>query len=137
VHLEQSPPHATDQKYPCPCRRNANLVPIYLTDAYGCDRCPQIFVQHEDGKLVEQLTGGYPTARTWRWTGQQWKIIDPLKSDKSSFLRILVPLLGLGLGWVLLGQWLIAPFAWLYLLVGVLVIVCILPTVHARLGRRP
>jgi hypothetical protein len=136
VYLDQ--PQATDQTYPCPCGRKAHLVPIYLTDAYGCDRCPQIFVQQPDGKLVEQLTGGYPHGRSWRWTGQQWKMIHPTTVPRQlAALPLLVPLLLWGLGWILLGQWLIAPFSWLYLLVGVLVITCILPSVHARLGRRP
>jgi hypothetical protein len=48
--------------YPCPCRRQAKLVPIILTDAFGCDRCPHMFVMDP---------------RTWRWTGEAWRLIRP------------------------------------------------------------
>ena len=60
--------------YPCPCRRNGRLKPITLTDAFGCDRCQQIFVVQEDGYVIEQLSTHYPYKRTWRWTGQQWRL---------------------------------------------------------------
>ncbi|TVU52656.1 MAG: hypothetical protein EA414_16415 [Arthrospira sp. PLM2.Bin9] len=58
--------------YPCPCRRRGNLVPITLTEAFGCDRCQQIFVVDETGYSLEQLATHYPYKQAWRWTGQQW-----------------------------------------------------------------
>lgn len=60
--------------YPCPCRRRGRIVPITLTEAFGCDRCQQIFVVQEDGYVIEQLSTHYPYKRTWRWTGQQWRL---------------------------------------------------------------
>ncbi|MEZ2301315.1 MAG: hypothetical protein P2A85_07215 [Microcoleus anatoxicus] len=58
--------------YPCPCRRRGRLVPIILTEAFGCNRCQQIFVLDESGYVIEQLSTNYPYKQTWRWTGQQW-----------------------------------------------------------------
>lgn len=60
--------------YPCPCRRSGRLNPITLTEAFGCDRCQQIFVVQEDGYVMEQLSTHYPYKRAWRWTGQQWRL---------------------------------------------------------------
>ena len=61
-------------EYPCPCRRRGRLVPITLTEAFGCDRCQQIFVSKEAGQLLEQLSTHYPYKRVWYWTGQQWRL---------------------------------------------------------------
>lgn len=58
--------------YPCPCRRRGHLVPIALTEAFGCDRCQQIFVVDETGYSLEQLATHYPYKQAWRWTGKQW-----------------------------------------------------------------
>jgi hypothetical protein len=61
-------------EYPCPCRRKGRLTPIALTDAFGCDRCHQIFVVQDNGYIIEQLSTNYPYKRTWRWTGHQWTV---------------------------------------------------------------
>ena len=45
--------------YPCPCRRPGLLKPILLTEALGCNRCQQIFVVKEKGKIIEQLSSIY------------------------------------------------------------------------------
>jgi hypothetical protein len=58
--------------YPCPCRRKGRLLPIILTEAFGCDRCQQIFVLDENGQVIEQLSSSYPYKRAWRWTGYRW-----------------------------------------------------------------
>lgn len=58
--------------YPCPCRRRGRLLPITLTEAFGCDRCQQIFVVEESGYVIEQLSTTYPYKRAWRWSGHQW-----------------------------------------------------------------
>lgn len=59
--------------YPCPCRRQGRLVPIALTDAFGCQRCQQIFVvKQDDFTRIEQLSTSYPYRRTWYWDGHQW-----------------------------------------------------------------
>lgn len=60
--------------YPCPCRRRGKLIPIALTEAFGCSRCQQIFVVQESGYVIEQLSTTYPYKKTWRWTGHQWSI---------------------------------------------------------------
>lgn len=60
-------------EYPCPCRRRGALVPITLTEAFGCNRCQQIFVVEESGYVIEQLSTSYPYKKAWRWTGHRWK----------------------------------------------------------------
>ncbi len=59
--------------YPCPCRRKGHLNPITLTEAFGCNRCQQIFVVDESGYSLEQLSTHYPYKQSWHWTGYQWK----------------------------------------------------------------
>jgi len=59
-------------EYPCPCRRRGALVPITLTEAFGCNRCQQIFVVEESGYVIEQLSTSYPYKKAWRWTGHRW-----------------------------------------------------------------
>ncbi len=80
--------------YPCPCRRRGRLVPIALTDAFGCDRCQQIFVVQDNGYVLEQLSTHYPYKKTWRWTGNQWSIAHSSLS-RSYLPLILVILFGL------------------------------------------
>lgn len=76
-----------NQEYPCPCpRRKGRLVPITLTEAFGCDRCQQIFVVEDNGHVLEQLSTTYPYKRAWRWTGNAWHIIHPKLVD--SYLPI-------------------------------------------------
>lgn len=60
--------------YPCPCRRRGRLTPIALTEAFGCNRCQQIFVVQEGGYVIEQLSTNYPYKRAWRWSGHQWSM---------------------------------------------------------------
>ena len=57
--------------YPCPCRRRGHLKQILLTEAFGCDRCQQIFVVKENGQVIEQLSSIYHK-KSWRWTGYRW-----------------------------------------------------------------
>jgi len=71
------PPHKAQKidlntEYPCPCGRRGRLVPITLTEAFGCNRCQQIFVVEEGGYVIEQLSTSYPYKRAWRWTGNRW-----------------------------------------------------------------
>lgn len=58
--------------YPCPCGRRGHLTPIALTEAFGCNRCQQIFVVEENGYRLEQLSTTYPYKRAWRWVGNRW-----------------------------------------------------------------
>jgi len=63
--------------YPCPCRRRGRLVPITLTEAFGCDRCQQLFVVEDNGFILEQLSTSYPYKRAWRWLGNRWTVAQP------------------------------------------------------------
>lgn len=47
-------------------------MPIALTEAFGCQRCQQIFVVKQDGHVIEQLSSSYPYKRAWHWTGHHW-----------------------------------------------------------------
>ncbi|MEM7773790.1 MAG: hypothetical protein AAGA75_09685 [Cyanobacteria bacterium P01_E01_bin.6] len=63
--------------YPCPCRRQGRLIPITLTEAFGCSRCQQIFAVQDSGYTIEQLSTAYPYKKIWRWTGRQWSTLRP------------------------------------------------------------
>jgi len=58
--------------YPCPCGRKGRLVPIVLTEAFGCNRCQQIFVVEKSEYVIEQLSSTYPYKKAWVWTGTRW-----------------------------------------------------------------
>lgn len=87
------------QDYPCPCRRRGRLTPIALTEAFGCNRCQQIFVVEESGYVLEQLSTSYPYKRSWRWSGHQWNTASSGLSE--SYLPV-----ALGIVLVLLSIWL-------------------------------
>lgn len=87
VHSYKSQKIDLNADYPCPCRRRGRIVPIALTEAFGCDRCQQIFVVRDDGYVLEQLSSHYPYKRAWRWTGQQWRL------DRSALGTSYVPLM--------------------------------------------
>lgn len=72
MHSQKAQKIDLNAEYPCPCRRRGNLLPIALTEAFGCDRCQQIFVVEENGYTIEQLSTSYPYKRAWRWTGHRW-----------------------------------------------------------------
>lgn len=74
-------------------------MPITLTEAFGCNRCQQIFVVEEGGYVLEQLSTTYPYRRAWRWTGHQWSIANAGLAE--SYLPI-----ALGITFVLLSIWL-------------------------------
>jgi len=75
-------------EYPCPCRRRGSLVPITLTEAFGCNRCQQIFVVEESGHVIEQLSTSYPYKKAWRWTGHRWTTAHP--SLRESYLPVAI-----------------------------------------------
>ncbi|MBD2690735.1 hypothetical protein [Anabaena catenula] len=64
-------------EYICPCRRRGQLIPITLTEAFGCDRCQKIFVVEDHGQVLELLSPTYSYKRAWRWTGNSWCVIQP------------------------------------------------------------
>ncbi|XGV95089.1 MAG: hypothetical protein ACAF41_20370 [Leptolyngbya sp. BL-A-14] len=76
------------QNYPCPCRRRGQLTQIALTEAFGCNRCQQIFVVEEGGYVLEELSTSYRYKRTWRWNGHQWNGVQSGVSD--SYLSIVL-----------------------------------------------
>lgn len=86
-------------EYPCPCRRRGALVPITLTEAFGCNRCQQIFVVEESGYVIEQLSTSYPYKKAWRWTGHRWNTANASLGE--SYLPV-----ALGIVLVLLIFWL-------------------------------
>ncbi len=84
--------------YPCPCHRRGRLIPITLTEAFGCNQCQRFFVVQENGYVIEELPTTYSYKRTWRWTGHQWSAVSPsLGRGYMSFLIV-----GLGMIIVLL-----------------------------------
>ncbi|MGK7927994.1 MAG: hypothetical protein AB4290_22605 [Spirulina sp.] len=76
MQIKKPPKIDLSNEYPCPCRRRGTLKPILLTDAFGCDRCQQIFVVEESGRAIEKLSTTYPSKR-WRWTGHRWLEVQP------------------------------------------------------------
>ncbi len=88
-------------EYPCPCRRRGRLSPIILTEAFGCDRCQQIFVVEEKGQAIEQLSSSYPYKRAWRWTGYRWVAVRHGLID-SYFPLMSGAIVVLLVGWLLL-----------------------------------
>jgi len=80
-------------EYPCPCRRRGCLVPITLTEAFGCDRCQQIFVVEESGYMIEQLSTSYPYKKAWRWTGNRWNTANTSIGENYLPVAILIVLI--------------------------------------------
>jgi hypothetical protein len=125
-------PNAT---YPCPCRRQGELRPITLTDAFGCQRCQQIFVIKAEGHAIEELAAITPFRRSWYWNGRQWLLIRP--SFVSQYwlfvllfaLLILIPVLSIV---IVIHLWKSAPLVliWVGVMIGVML-------VAAYLLRRP
>ncbi|MGF1486845.1 MAG: hypothetical protein ACFBSE_07005 [Prochloraceae cyanobacterium] len=59
--------------YPCPCCKKGSISAIALTEAFGCDRCQQIFVIEANERIIKQLANSYAIEGSWQWTGKQWK----------------------------------------------------------------
>jgi hypothetical protein len=87
-----------DQDYPCPCRRRGRLVPITLTEAFGCNRCQQIFEVDPQGQTLEKLSTSYPK-QLWRWSGHHWVAVGQGWRDSYTTMA-------LGITLVLLSIWL-------------------------------
>jgi hypothetical protein len=111
VPLRKPLPLDLHRDYPCPCRRRGRLVPIVLTEAYGCDLCQQIFVLQEGSQEIEQISSLYPYKRRWRWTGHRWRLAPTLRPRGQLFSLLLPALLSLG-GFF----WLSAVFPWRWIL---------------------
>lgn len=90
----------SDHDFPCPCRRKGRLLPIILTEAFGCDRCQQIFAIDEKRQEIELLSSAYPYKRIWRWTGHRWRSSQQV--NNGSFPIFLALTLIILMGWLLL-----------------------------------
>ena len=82
-------------------------MPILLTEAFGCDRCQQIFALEENGQVIEQLSSSYPYKRAWRWTGYRWASVS--RGLGESYLPVMM-----GILLVLLVVWLPAALRMLF-----------------------
>ena len=106
--------------YPCPCRRDARLIPIALTDALGCNKCSNVYVIINDGMNIEQVSGIPGVKRVLVWNGKSWQPIHREYSSKQWIILMSVIILSGVLIWMMAqifpGQWAI--------LVFILLIVC-------------
>jgi len=91
------------EQYPCPRCKRGQLKAIILTEAFGCDRCNQIFGLSEENYTLEQLSTSYPYKKAWQWMGTVWR--DDSRGVDSSYLpaAILVVVLPLLLLWLSTG----------------------------------
>jgi len=90
-----------DQTYPCPACRHGMLVPITLTEAWGCDRCKQIFESRAEPNTIGKLATPYHRQRTWRWNGKSWvvgsKLVRPKAINAITLTAGVIALLWIGL----------------------------------------
>ena len=94
-----------DRSYPCPICRQGTLEPIVLTEAWGCDRCRQIFERRAESNTIGKLSTPYHRQRNWRWDGRAWVLNGRSGKPKTfsaatvaaigCFLWIVISLLGL------------------------------------------
>lgn len=80
-------------EYPCPRCKRGQLQAITLTEAFGCDRCSQIFGVSEDGMTLEQLSTSYPYKKAWQWTGVGWR--DQSRSLGDNYFPLVLAILAL------------------------------------------
>jgi hypothetical protein len=88
------------ENYPCPCKRRGHLIPIALTEAFGCSQCQRIFVVQEGGYVLEQLATHHGHEQSWYWNGKIW-----YPTDFEALAKSYIPLT-LGIGLLLLVLWL-------------------------------
>ena len=106
MHLKETHKLDLDQSYPCPSCKQGELIPITLTEAWGCDRCKQIFELFAEPDTIGKLSTPYPRQRTWKWNGKHWilnkKALKSSLSDVSAWNKGGVRLVLLCIGWTLL-----------------------------------
>ncbi|MBD2104235.1 hypothetical protein [Leptolyngbya sp. FACHB-261] len=123
--------------YPCPCRRRGQIVPIALTEAFGCERCQQIFVVEEGGYSLEQLSTSYPYKRAWHWTGHQWSAVNRGLGENYLTLAMTFVLAPLLLLWLTLAlQVSLEPQMILWSVVTLMLVVILVVMVWLALRRR-
>ena len=95
--------------YPCPCRKDARLIPIALTEALGCDKCSDVYVVINEGMSIEQVSGMPGVKRILAWNGKSWQPLHRKYSLKRSIIFISVIILWSLLIWIIAqifpGQW--------------------------------
>ena len=62
----------SDKTYPCPTCRSGELIPITLTEAWGCTNCQEIFEKRAPDTLVKLSTQSWRQS-LWQWDGQTWE----------------------------------------------------------------
>lgn len=106
MHTKEKQLLDLNQNYPCPSCKQGVLVPITLTEAWGCDRCKQIFELKPQPNTVGKLSTPYPRQRTWHWNGERWQLnSNRLKSAAAEpylLVRVIALAVVLWLTWVLL-----------------------------------
>ena len=98
VHPKDNQPLDFDKTYPCPSCRHGSLIPITLTEAWGCDHCEQIFERREDPNTIGKLSTPYHRQRIWRWDGKRWVVGSKLTKPKVTDSVVAAALVG-GLLW--------------------------------------
>ena len=95
-----------EQCYPCPACKHGELIPITLTEAWGCDRCKQLFERTSEPDTVTKLGSPYPQQKTWHWTGKHWvanqKAVLKRWRDAAFRMRAMTAFVLLWIGWTLL-----------------------------------
>lgn len=122
-----------DQSYPCPVCRQGTIKPITLTEAWGCDRCRQIFERRAESNTIGKLSTPYNRQRNWRWDGKQWVLGSKLIKPKA-FNVATAAVLGFFL-WVVLSRIDLSSFS-VVVLLGMAVAILLLVVIFWTLQRR-
>jgi len=69
-----------------------------LTEAFGCNKCQQIFVVEDNGHAIEQLSTTYPYKKSWHWTGNRWSKAYPRIRDSYLPVALLIIVVVLVIG---------------------------------------
>ncbi|MGC1307460.1 MAG: hypothetical protein WA885_09540 [Phormidesmis sp.] len=101
VHPKEDQTLDFEKTYPCPSCRQGLLVPITLTEAWGCSYCEQIFERREEPGTIGKLATPSHRRRSWRWDGKQWvmgsKLAKPKTINTYALMALLAGLLWFGL----------------------------------------
>ncbi len=101
---KENQPLDFEKTYPCPSCRQGTLIPITLTEAWGCDYCEQIFERREDLDTIGKVATPYHRQRIWRWNGTQWTVGRSAIDKPNTFNSIVIVLFCGGLLWAGLTQ---------------------------------
>lgn len=93
---------STDCSYPCPICKHGTIEPITLTEAWGCDRCQQIFERSAEPNTIGKLSTPYHRPRTWQWTGRGWVLSK--KSAQPKTLKLVTAIVSCLLLWAIVSR---------------------------------